>query len=698
MTAGDDRELAAWAALAAGWPIELGARWLAAEWARVTPRSALAFGPRAAASWMLLDGREPRRGYLAHDLLLGAGVDDALRDAGWTSGAELARCARLRERCAALGQAPTATIATTACCFPGIVWDATLGAGEAERAVRDVVAQVIALARRQAAAVVAVANVPDDAAFAPLRAALAGLGLIRAASAPDTELPVPAGGLDAYLAAMTTAIRRERRDFLRAIDRIAVEDASRLRAPDLVPLLTAQRGKYGHGDGEAAFRDRLARVSSLGDAVRVLVAEAAGRAVGFTALVRDPDTGRLVPRLFACAPDHAFAYFNLGYYEPVRLAAAWGLSAIALGTTAYRAKLLRGARLRPRSTWLAPLDDGLRDLVADAADYRNELEAARRDALAAVQREPPSTGSAPAPAAPRAPLPRPRSTLASHGAHVTTGDLPPPLPPPLRVVFAPVATGDAVFLDTGARLYLIDCGAGIDYAGAVAALGHRHIAGLVLTHAHADHWLALPEAIQLLAPDAWIARPGTTLAPALMRNQSLFEFYDRPVDIARLIDAWDAIPPRALADIAGQPLWDVNALDSGRDVELAEADWVRVHAACIVPAIRWAGRVGVFGADLAGAQWGHIAAALPSGVDLFQAPNHGSPNGRMARWVLDDHLQPGVVILTDAEPLANDHLDWYSGHGRQAYTLQDRRTISVTLDAAGVSVDVGGLALPLAST
>jgi len=33
-----------------------------------------------------------------------------------------------------------------------------------------------------------------------------------------------------------------------------------------------------------------------------------------------------------------------------------------------------------------------------------------------------------------------------------------------------------------------------------------------------------------------------------------------------------------------------------------------------------------------------------------------------------------------------------------AYTLQDRRTISVTFDAAGVTVDVGGLALPLAST
>lgn len=395
MTA-DARELAAWAALAAGWPIELGARWLAAEWARVTPRSALAIGPRAAASWMLLDGHELRRGYLAHDLLLGPGIDDAQCDAGWTSRAELARWARLRERAAGLAEAPTATIATTACCFPGVVWDAALGVDDAARAVRDVIAQVIALARREAAAVIAVANVPDDTAFAPLRTALAELGLVRVASAPDTELAVPAGGLAAYLAAMTTAIRRERRDFLRAVDRVSVEDASRLRAADLAALLTAQRGKYGHGDGEAAFRDRLFRVSSLGDCVRVLVAEASGRAVGFTALVRDPDTRRLVPRLFACAPDHPFAYFNLGYYEAVRLAAEWGLSEIALGTTAYRAKLLRGARLRSRSTWLAPLDDGLRGILAEAAAYRSELEAARRDALAGVQRELPSARPLPA--------------------------------------------------------------------------------------------------------------------------------------------------------------------------------------------------------------------------------------------------------------------------------------------------------------
>ena len=272
-----------------------------------------------------------------------------------------------------------------------------------------------------------------------------------------------------------------------------------------------------------------------------------------------------------------------------------------------------------------------------------------------------------------------------------------PSEPPLRVVFAPVATGDAVFLDTGSHLYLIDCGAGLDYARTVEALGHRHIAGLVLTHAHADHWLALPEAMKQLAPDGWIARPGMTLAPEVMRNQALFEFYDRAVDVGRLADAWESIPPRALADVAGQPLWDVNAGDSGPIVELAEPNWERVHCACIVPAIRWGGRVGVFGADLDGVQWERIVSTLPAGIDLFQAPNHGGPPGRMTRWVLDDHLRPGVVIVTDAQPIVDDHLDWYSGPGRAMYTLQERRTIVVTMGEGGVSVEVGGVELPMAA-
>jgi hypothetical protein len=185
---------------------------------------------------------------------------------------------------------------------------------------------------------------------------------------------------------MRPTVRREQRGFAGAVDRVVIADASRLLDPDLVPLLAAHHRKYGHAGAEASFRDRLARVSSYGDGVRLLVAERAGRALGFIALVLDRDHGRLVPRLFACEDNDVFAYFNLVFYEPVRVAALWGFGAIALGSTAYRAKLLRGARLQPRSTWLAPLDESLRGILEDAAAYRSELEAARAGALAALER------------------------------------------------------------------------------------------------------------------------------------------------------------------------------------------------------------------------------------------------------------------------------------------------------------------------
>jgi hypothetical protein len=379
-------DIASWATLARGWPVELGPQWLAAEWARVTPRSALTFGDRAAASWMLVDGGEARGGYVTYDLMLDAYVDEALRDAGRTSDLDRERCARLRERAAPLGNARTATVATTAAYFPGIVWDLDLDDAAAERAVRDVVERVLASAKCQGAAVVAVGNVPDCERFAPIRGALLSLGFVRAEVAPYTELVVPAGGFAAYMSAMHTSARREQRVFAQAIDRVAIEGASRLVESDLVQLLAEHYRKYGHANTLASVRNRLERVSSFGDNVKVLVAEIAGRAVGFTAMVLDPGRRRVVPRLFACEDNDAFVYFNLAFYEPVRAAALWGFGKIALGTTAYRAKLLRGAHLNVRSTWFAPLDEDLRGIVEEVAAYRSELEAARRDALAALQR------------------------------------------------------------------------------------------------------------------------------------------------------------------------------------------------------------------------------------------------------------------------------------------------------------------------
>jgi ribonuclease BN (tRNA processing enzyme) len=258
----------------------------------------------------------------------------------------------------------------------------------------------------------------------------------------------------------------------------------------------------------------------------------------------------------------------------------------------------------------------------------------------------------------------------------------------LRVLFAPVATGDAVFIDTGCRLYLIDCGAGLDYQATVRSLGHRCLAGIVLTHAHIDHWLALPEALALLASDGWVAKSGTALSPALMRSQPVFEFYNEPVDREHVLDAWESLPVHGLPEISGLQFWDANAKSSRPVVELREHDPRRVHHACIVPVLRCGSHVSVFGADLDGEDWSCLALTLPADIDLLQAPNHGGPPGRMARWVLDDHLRPKIVVVTDAQPFLDDHVEWYSGAGRCVYTLQERRSIMVTMEPGHRSVSV----------
>lgn len=263
----------------------------------------------------------------------------------------------------------------------------------------------------------------------------------------------------------------------------------------------------------------------------------------------------------------------------------------------------------------------------------------------------------------------------------------------LRLVFAPVATGDAIFVDTGSALYLVDCGAGLDYGQAVRAIGYPSIAGLILTHAHLDHWAGLPEALGSLAPDGWVARSGTTLSPELMSSQATFEFYSGTIDRERVVEAWNAIPSRGIPP--GQPLWDANIARSAPLVELSSPDPRAVHHACIVPVLCWGTRTVVLGADLDGDDWEALAPELPSPIDVLQAPNHGGPPGRMERWVLDEHLRPSVVVVTDAQPFVNDHVAWYSSAGRRVVTLQERRPIVVTIPPSGSNVAIGTMDLCL---
>lgn len=83
----------------------------------------------------------------------------------------------------------------------------------------------------------------------------------------------------------------------------------------------------------------------IGDGIRVLVAHRDSELVGSTFLLVGDD--RAVLPLVGI--DHArdggaFAYFNLVYYAPIRIAAEQGLKSVTYGAGAYAAKIRRGCR------------------------------------------------------------------------------------------------------------------------------------------------------------------------------------------------------------------------------------------------------------------------------------------------------------------------------------------------------------------
>jgi hypothetical protein len=104
------------------------------------------------------------------------------------------------------------------------------------------------------------------------------------------------------------------------------------------------RGKNGRGlDYPPDFLSRLNH--DMGEAVRVLVARQHGRLVGSALMLVGREHGS-VPLV---GIDHsqdqgASAYFNLMYYQPIRIACEIGLRTLSFGNAAYAAKIRRGCR------------------------------------------------------------------------------------------------------------------------------------------------------------------------------------------------------------------------------------------------------------------------------------------------------------------------------------------------------------------
>ena len=222
---------------------------------------------------------------------------------------------------------------------------------------------------------------PQDAGLA---AALAGRGFTGVPLSITWDLPVPAGGLDAYLEALPSKRRREAKRELSRIDqagvRIGEVDRGSLTSGPVLDQLAALRcqlaAKYRRRPDQRSERARLERlISDVGAGrARVITAMAGEVMLGFALFCPHGSTWHCLALGFDYAdPRSRLCYFGAGFYGAVPLAAADGARWISYGQGAAQAKRARGCVGTPLYCWLRTADPALGAAVRASATV-SELE------------------------------------------------------------------------------------------------------------------------------------------------------------------------------------------------------------------------------------------------------------------------------------------------------------------------------------
>lgn len=221
---------------------------------------------------------------------------------------------------------------------------------------------------------------PDDVALA---AALASRGFDAAALSVTWDLPVPAGGLPGYLAALQAKRRKETRRELALLDRAGVRIGELDRAVlasdvlgssavlgDLAALRCQLVRKYGKDASPQAERVRLTtliREVGAGEA-RVVTASADGELVGFALFCPHGDTWYCLSLGYDYAdPRSRLCYFGTAFYGAVPLASAAGARWLSYGQGAASAKRSRGCAGTPLTCWVRTGDAALAAAVRTSA-------------------------------------------------------------------------------------------------------------------------------------------------------------------------------------------------------------------------------------------------------------------------------------------------------------------------------------------
>ncbi|MGD9827259.1 MAG: GNAT family N-acetyltransferase [Hyphomicrobiaceae bacterium] len=234
---------------------------------------------------------------------------------------------------------------------------------------------------------VALKNVADsEAEWA--HAGLTAAGFTRITSVPVAYLDITHGDLNSYIRAQDAATAAYFRRKLRALSKLRIEYRRSIDGlEDQVNALYAQtrsQSSVDYGDFDALHPDYFRTViEQLGDRARLMLAWHDGQLVSFQLFLRG--SGEVVAKYIGMHYPLARelnAYF-INWFMLIKFAMDHDIPRVQMGTTAYRAKVLLGARLE--RTWMyfrhrRRVPNGMLKVLAPLGDFERhdpELKALR---------------------------------------------------------------------------------------------------------------------------------------------------------------------------------------------------------------------------------------------------------------------------------------------------------------------------------
>ena len=240
-------------------------------------------------------------------------------------------------------------------CHLGLV--AGLAPAERAAALDMLLSGLEAFAASQNVGLMAVKDLAEDDASAPVLAGFAARGYSRQPSLPNAVLPLPFADEEAYLASLSKATRKDIRRKLKNESALTVECLRGAQALGQVEAMLAlyegQRARSGvdFEQFEQLSPDYFRNVlTGLGDRALVFLYRAEGKLVGFNLCL--VDQGRFIDKFIGLDDELArrVDLYVVSWMTNLRHCLAHGIPLLQTGQTAYAMKRRLGSRLPPN--WL----------------------------------------------------------------------------------------------------------------------------------------------------------------------------------------------------------------------------------------------------------------------------------------------------------------------------------------------------------